>query len=103
MDGITNGHEFEQTPEDSGGERIGKPGVLQSMGSQGVRHNLATERHIKIKQKENQKQMKLAIDGSLKSKRSMGVIATAQIPLDNLLADSVNLLTLHMSQLSYQN
>lgn len=47
--------------------------------------------------------MKLAIDGSLKSKRSMGVIATAQIPLDNLLADSVNLLTLHMSQLSYQN
>lgn len=47
--------------------------------------------------------MKLAIDGSLKSKRSMGVIATAQIPLDSLLADSVNLLILHMSQLSYQN
>lgn len=47
--------------------------------------------------------MKLAIDGSLKSKLSMGVIVTAQIPPDNLLADSVNLLTLHMSQLSYQN
>ena len=47
--------------------------------------------------------MKLAIDGRLKSKRSMGVIATVQVPLDNLLADSVNLLILHMSQLSYQN
>ena len=30
-----DGHEFEQTPED--GE--GKPGVLQSMGSQRVRHD----------------------------------------------------------------
>ena len=30
-----NGHEFEQTPGDS----EGKPGILQSMGSQKVRHN----------------------------------------------------------------
>ena len=29
-----NGHEFEETPE-----RTGKPGVLQSMGSQRVRHS----------------------------------------------------------------
>ena len=35
-----NGHECEQTPEDSEG---GKPGVLQSMGSQRVGHDLATE------------------------------------------------------------
>ena len=33
-----NGHEFEQTPGDGEG-----PGVLQSMGSQRVKHNLATE------------------------------------------------------------
>ena len=31
-----NGHEFEQTPGD--GERQGEPGMLQSMGSQIVRH-----------------------------------------------------------------
>ena len=31
-----NGHEFEQAVED--GERTGKPGVLQSMGLQRVRH-----------------------------------------------------------------
>ena len=36
-----NGHEFEQTPGD--GEGQGKPGVLQSMGSQRVEHNLVTE------------------------------------------------------------
>ena len=30
-----NGHELEQTPGDG---RTGKPGVLQSMGSQRVRH-----------------------------------------------------------------
>ena len=35
-----NGHEFGQTPGD--GERQ-RPGVLQSMGSQRVRHKLATE------------------------------------------------------------
>ena len=34
-----SGHEFEQTP----GGRTGKPGVLQSMGSQRVRHNLVTK------------------------------------------------------------
>ena len=33
-------HEFEQTPGDSEGQ---KPGVLQYMGSQRVRHNLATK------------------------------------------------------------
>ena len=32
-----NGHEFEQTLGDREGE--GKPGVLQSMGSQRVRHD----------------------------------------------------------------
>ena len=31
------GHEFEQTP--GVGDRTGKPGVLQSMGSQRVGHN----------------------------------------------------------------
>ena len=32
--------EFEQTLKD---EKTGKPGALQSMGSQGIRHSLATE------------------------------------------------------------
>ena len=36
-----NVHEFEKTSGDS--ERQGKPGVLQSMGSQGVGQDLATE------------------------------------------------------------
>ena len=36
-----NGHELGQTPED--GERTGGPGASQSMGSQRVRHDLATE------------------------------------------------------------
>ena len=36
-----NGHEFEQTPGD--GEGQGKPGVLQSMGSQRVRQDWGTE------------------------------------------------------------
>ena len=36
-----NGHEFEQIPGDSEGKE--GPGVPQSMGSQGVRHDLATE------------------------------------------------------------
>ena len=35
-----DGHEFEQAPGDGEG---GKPGMLQSMGSQRVRHNLVTE------------------------------------------------------------
>ena len=35
-----NGHEFEQTLGDS--EGLGKPGVLYSMGSKRVVHNLAT-------------------------------------------------------------
>ena len=38
-----NGHEFEQTLGDREGE--GKPGVLQSMGSQRVRHDWMTEQH----------------------------------------------------------
>ena len=37
-----NGHEFEQTLGDSEGEGR-KPGVLQSMGSQRVRHDFVTE------------------------------------------------------------
>ena len=32
-----NGHEFEQTP--GVGDKTGKPGMLQSMGSQRVAHN----------------------------------------------------------------
>ena len=36
-----NGHEFEQTPGDSEGQ--GSLGVLQSMGSQRIGHDLATE------------------------------------------------------------
>ena len=45
LDGITiiNGHEFEQTPGDREFAQTGKPGVLQSMGLQRVRHDLATE------------------------------------------------------------
>ena len=45
LDGITeiNGHEFEQTLRE--GEGTGRPGVLQSMGSQRVRHDLATEQY----------------------------------------------------------
>ena len=35
-----NGHDFKQTLGDSG---TGEPGVLQFMGSQRVRYNLATE------------------------------------------------------------
>ena len=35
-----NGHEFEQTPGDGEGQRSG---MLQSIGSQKVRHNLVTE------------------------------------------------------------
>ena len=36
-----DGHEFEQAPEDGGGQ--GKPGMLQSMGLQRTGHNWATE------------------------------------------------------------
>ena len=39
-----NGHEFEQTLGDS--ERTGKPGVLQSMGSQRVGHEWVNENNI---------------------------------------------------------
>ena len=35
-----SGHEFEQTPEMM---KDREPGVLQSLGSQRVRHNLVTE------------------------------------------------------------
>ena len=38
-----DGQEFEQTPRETQRERIGKPGVLQSVGSQGVRHYLTLE------------------------------------------------------------
>ena len=40
-----NGHEFEQTPGDSGGHRK-KPGVLQSIGLQRVGHDLVTEQQL---------------------------------------------------------
>ena len=39
-----NGHEFEQTPGERDG--TGKPGMLQSMGLQRVRPNLATEQKV---------------------------------------------------------
>ena len=35
-DHLLNGHEFEQT---AGNSKTGKPGVLQSMGLQRVRHD----------------------------------------------------------------
>ena len=38
-----NGHEFEQTP----GQEIEEPGMLQSLGSKRVGHDLVTERHKK--------------------------------------------------------
>ena len=38
---IIDGHETEQTPGDSEGQ--GKPGMLQSMGSQRVGHDEGTE------------------------------------------------------------
>ena len=40
-----NGHKFEQTGKQ---QRTGKPGVLQPMGLQRVRHNLATEQQHAI-------------------------------------------------------
>jgi len=42
------GHEFKQTPGDS----EGKPGILQSMGSQKVRHNWASEQQQHMKRDE---------------------------------------------------
>ena len=41
-----DGQEFEQTPGDEGQGRTGKPGVLQSMGLQRVRHDWATELNL---------------------------------------------------------
>ena len=43
LDNGLNWHESEQMPGDSEGQ--GKPGMLQSMRSQRVRHNLAIEQH----------------------------------------------------------
>ena len=45
-----NGHECEQTLGD--GEGQGKPGVLQSMGSQRVGHDLVTEQQVLLNQSE---------------------------------------------------
>ena len=39
-----NGHELEQTPGDSGGQRS----LVQSMGSQRAGHNLATEQQLQL-------------------------------------------------------
>ena len=47
-----NGHEFEQTPGDS---KDGKTGVLQSMESERVRHDLATKQ-----QQQNRDKYRLA-------------------------------------------
>ena len=41
-----NGHEFEQTPGDGEGQR--SLAVMQSMGSQRIGHNLATEQEDNI-------------------------------------------------------
>ena len=41
-----NGHQFEQTPRVGDGQ--GQLGVLQSMGSQRVRHNLVSEQQQKL-------------------------------------------------------
>ena len=41
-----NGHEFEQTRGDGEGQE--KPGMLQSMGSPRVGHNLATEKQSRV-------------------------------------------------------
>ena len=38
-----DGHEFEQAPGVGDGPTPGNPDMLQSMGSQRVRHNLVTE------------------------------------------------------------
>ena len=38
---LLNGHEFEQTPDDEG---QGKPGMLQSMGSQRIGYDWVTEK-----------------------------------------------------------
>ena len=38
-----NGHEFQKTPRDSEGQGSLCPGVLQSMGSQRVGHDLAND------------------------------------------------------------
>ena len=43
-----SGHEIEQAPEDEGQGRPGKPAVLQSMGSQRVRHDSATEQQRRL-------------------------------------------------------
>ena len=40
-----DGHEFEQTGRSW---RTEEPGVLQSLGSQGVRHDWATEQHVRL-------------------------------------------------------
>ena len=46
-----NEHEHGKTPGD--GERSGKPGVLQYMGSQRVKHDWATDQQIKDTQTNN--------------------------------------------------
>ena len=43
-----NGHESEQTLGD--GEGQGRPGMLQSMGSQRVGHDLVTEQQVLLNQ-----------------------------------------------------
>ena len=57
--GWNTGYEFR---ESSTTWRTGKPGVLQSMGSQRVRHNLAPEQHKTLKVgRENDKILFLAL------------------------------------------
>ena len=59
-----NGHEFDQTPEDSEGQK--EPGMLQFMGSQRVRHELVTEQqqtlwrsYLNLSQQERQREFLL--------------------------------------------
>ena len=48
-----NGHEFEQTREDSEGQ--GKSGMLQSMGLQRVEHDIVTEQQQNYTHRHNEK------------------------------------------------
>ena len=61
-----NGHEFEQTPGDSEGQG-GKPGVLQSMGSQRVSHDLATEQQqwVSMKNMERNRFRKIMFESAI--------------------------------------
>ena len=50
LDGITNSMEMDLSKLQEM-VKTGKPGVLQSMGSQRVKHNLGTEQHDQFSRK----------------------------------------------------